>query len=113
MEHDADIIDLDAARADRAKGSEPAPEVALEGINPAISSGMPEPVNGTQLLDEIAWAFRRHLSLPDRAADAIALWVLFAHTFDAWQASPRLLFSSPVPQCGKSTALTMLGKLTP
>src|SRR5258708_22178043 len=70
-------------------------------------------VNGAKLLDEIASTFRRHLSLPDRAPEAIALWVLFAHSFDAWQASPRLLFTSPVPQCGKSTALMMLGKLTP
>ncbi len=73
----------------------------------------PVPVNGAELLDEIASAFRCHLSLPDRAPEAIALWVLFAHSFDAWQANPRLLFTSPVPQCGKSTALTMIGSLTP
>ena len=65
------------------------------------------------LLADIATAFRRHLSLPDGAADAIALWILFAHSFDAWQTSPRLFFSSPTPQCGKSTALAMIGALTP
>src|ERR1700675_3226412 len=73
----------------------------------------PVPINAAQMLDEISLSFRRHLSLPDHAAEVIALWVLFAHTFDAWQASPRLLFTSPVPQCGKSTALTMIRSLTP
>jgi hypothetical protein len=29
------------------------------------------------LLDEIGAAFRRHLSLPDGAPEAIALWVLY------------------------------------
>jgi len=73
----------------------------------------PVPVGAAQLLDEISSAFRRHLSLPNHAPEVIALWVVFAHTFDAWQASPRLLFTSPVPQCGKSTALTMIRSLTP
>jgi Protein of unknown function (DUF3631) len=73
----------------------------------------PVPINGAELLNGIASTFRRHLSLPDRAPEAIALWVLFAHSFDAWQASPRLLFTSPVPQCGKSTALAMIGSLAP
>lgn len=73
----------------------------------------PVPISAAQLLDEISSAFRRHLSLPNHAPEVIALWVLFAHTFDAWQASPRLLFSSPVPQCGKTKALTMLRNLTP
>jgi len=73
----------------------------------------PAPISAAQLLDEIGSAFRRHLSLPVHAAEVIALWVFFAHTFDAWQASPRLLFTSPVPQCGKSTALTMIRSLTP
>jgi hypothetical protein len=114
MEHNNTIIDLNTARATRAKKPEPAlSQAGLESINPAVLGGMFAPVNGAELLDEIVLAFRRHLSLPDRAPEAIALWVLFAHGFDAWQTSPRLLFTSPVPQCGKSTALTMLGSLTP
>jgi hypothetical protein len=89
------------------------PQPKIESIEPAELDGVLEPVNGAELLDEIASAFRRHLSLPDRAPEAIALWVLFAHSLDAWQTNPRLLFTSPVPQCGKSTALTMIGSLTP
>src|SRR5271154_5072059 len=84
---------------------------------PALVAVQREPtptlMDAAQLLDEITAGFRRHLSLPDGAPEAIALWVLFAHAFDAWRASPRLFFSSPTPQCGKSTALTMIGALTP
>jgi Protein of unknown function (DUF3631) len=90
-----------------------APQAEPERIDPAVLDGLCEPVSGAELLDEIASAFRRYLSLPDRAPEAIALWVLFAHSFDAWRASPRLLFTSPVPQCGKSTALEMIRSLSP
>jgi putative DNA primase/helicase len=65
------------------------------------------------VLDELAGAFSRHLALCEGAAEAIALWVLFAHTHDAYQTSPRLGFLSPVPECGKTTALSILRALVP
>jgi hypothetical protein len=68
----------------------------------------PEPVDGAALLNELADAFRRHLALPECAAEAIALWVLLTHTADAHNTSPRLAFVSPVYGCGKTTALSML-----
>jgi putative DNA primase/helicase len=39
--------------------------------------------------------------------------VLFAHSHDAHQTSPRLAFVSPVPECGKTTALSILRALVP
>lgn len=73
----------------------------------------PEPVDGIPLLDDLIGLFRRHLALAPGASDAMALWVLFAHSFDAWEVSPRLAFVSPVPECGKTTALSILGALVP
>jgi Protein of unknown function (DUF3631) len=73
----------------------------------------PEPIDGAALLDELAAAFSRHLALCEGAAEAIAIWVLFAHTHDAHQTSPRLAFLSPVPECGKTTALSILRALVP
>lgn len=73
----------------------------------------PEPVDGAALLDELVAAFRRYLALPIGAAEALALWVLFTHTFDAWAVSPRLALTSPVPRCGKTTALSILRCLIP
>src|SRR5436309_586459 len=61
----------------------------------------PEAVDGAALLDELVAAFRLHLDLPPGAAEAMAMWVLFAHTLDAHETSPRLALVSPVPECGK------------
>ena len=70
-----------------------------------------KPVGGASLLNELVAIFRRYLSLPKGAAEAMSLWVVFTHTFDAWQVSPRLAFTSPVLRCGKTTALSILGCL--
>jgi len=73
----------------------------------------PEPVDGAALLDELAGTFRRYVALPDGAADALALWILHAHTLDAFQVSPRLALTSPEKRCGKTVCLTVLGALVP
>src|SRR5215469_14820690 len=73
----------------------------------------PEPVDGAMLLDKIRAVHCRHLALPGYAAEAIALWELFAHTHDSFQHSPRLAFTSPVPECGKTTALDVVSSLVP
>ena len=71
----------------------------------------PEPVDGALLLDEIIAVFERHLVLPEGAAEAMALWVLFTHAFDAAEVSPRLALLSPVPECGKTSAFSILSRL--
>ncbi len=73
----------------------------------------PEPVDGAELLNAIRNAIRRHLALPKGAGEAMALWVLVAHTHDTHRTSPRLAFISPVPECGKTTALSILENLVP
>ena len=54
----------------------------------------PEPIEGDTLLDALAGLFRRYVVLPKEAADAMALWVLHAHCFDAAQISPILAMLS-------------------
>jgi putative DNA primase/helicase len=51
--------------------------------------------------------------VPIGAAEAIALWVLFTHTHGCFDASPILAITSPTPECGKTTLMTMLGALVP
>jgi hypothetical protein len=70
-------------------------------------------VDGALLLDELSACFRRHLSLPEGAADAMALWVVFTWCLDLFQHSPRLAFQSPVYGCGKTTAFEILKELVP
>src|SRR5262249_35454311 len=42
----------------------------------------PEPVNGAELLDALAASIRRHVVMPDNAADTAALWVLHTYLLD-------------------------------
>lgn len=70
-----------------------------------------EPVNGAELLESLVTAFRSYLSLPDGAAEAMSLWTVHTHAFEAAYVSPRLFFTSPLPRCGKSRALEVLERL--
>ena len=72
-----------------------------------------EPVEGAEMADQIVAALNRYLILPPMAAEAIALWVLFTHAFDAAQTSPRLALTSALHRCGKTTTLDLLSGLVP
>src|SRR5262249_15467403 len=50
------------------------------------------PVNGAQVLDEASVMFARYIVLPPGGADAMALWTMAAHAFEAFLHSPRLNF---------------------
>lgn len=73
----------------------------------------PEPVNGAELLVELAETFTTYLSLPAGAASAIALWTVHAHAHDAFPVSPVLAVTSPEKRCGKTTLLELLSALVP
>jgi hypothetical protein len=73
----------------------------------------PDAVDGAIVLDELSEAIRRYVTLDREKADAIALWVFFAHAHDAFQISPRLNISSPVKGCGKTTLLSVLEPMLP
>jgi putative DNA primase/helicase len=71
----------------------------------------PEPVDGPELLDEMAKAIRRHVVLPEHACDASALWVAHTYLLDRFLVSPRLGVRSPTKGCGKTLLLDVLGRL--
>lgn len=73
----------------------------------------PEPVDGADLLDLLSKTVALHVVLPNGAAEAIALWVLFAHAHDCFDISPLLCATSPTPECGKTTLLTFLSRVSP
>ena len=54
----------------------------------------PEPVDGAQVLDQVASRFSFYVKLPVGAADALALWDAHANAFAAFPLSPRLNLSS-------------------
>jgi len=73
----------------------------------------PEPVDGDEILAETENQIKRFVIVTDEQALAIALWVFHAHALDAADVSPPLTFKSPVPECGKTTAEAVVGRLTP
>jgi putative DNA primase/helicase len=95
---------LDAeVRKGRGNG-EADPEALVETVEP-----WGEPVDGAELLAEVARLFARHVVLPEGAATALALWVLGTYAYDAFRVWPRLALLSPVKRCGKTTAIEALG----
>ncbi len=70
-----------------------------------------EPVDGTEMMEELCKAISHYLILPDGANEAIALWIVHSYVYDAREISPNLVFSSPDKRCGKSTALILLSQL--
>ncbi|HET6220842.1 MAG TPA: hypothetical protein VFE11_01700, partial [Dongiaceae bacterium] len=104
----ADALDREIARRRGDAGNDGRQGRSLELPSP---TPWPTPVQGVALLDEIAATFSRYLALPDRAADALALWVLHSHAFDASPITPRLALTSPEKRCGKTTCLRLVGVL--
>lgn len=68
----------------------------------------PEEVYGIRLAADIEACLNRYLVLPDHAATAITLWIIFTYVYDAFRVCPMLLVESPQKRCGKSTLLIML-----
>jgi putative DNA primase/helicase len=73
----------------------------------------PNAVDPAALLDSIVAVFNRYIVLPKYAAEALALWILHAWTFDAGDISPFVVLTSPTKRCGKTSVLILLNWLTP
>ena len=48
------------------------------------------PVDGVQLLDDLAASVQRFIVLPKHAAGTIALWVVFTYALDSTAVAPML-----------------------
>lgn len=102
----------EAVKRQRIKSSELPPG---QGTPLALPEIVPwhEPVDGVALLADILDALRQYLVLDVGLSEIVALWVLHAHTLDAFTFSPRLAVMSPERQCGKTTLLDVLMALVP
>jgi N6-adenosine-specific RNA methylase IME4 len=68
-----------------------------------------DPVDGAELLDEIAKTLGDYVIFGnEHAARAIATWVVFTYTVDTFMFAPRLCITSPVLRCGKTTLLDVI-----
>jgi putative DNA primase/helicase len=59
-------------------------------------------VVGAVLLDELAATIREYVVISDLQADAIALWIVHTHAFEAADMTPKLVAKSAVMRSGKS-----------
>jgi Protein of unknown function (DUF3631) len=72
-----------------------------------------EPVSTATLLRSLADAYEKYVILPPHGANAMALWTLHAWALEASYVSPIIMFVSPEPRCGKSTALSLIYRTGP
>jgi hypothetical protein len=98
------LLDLEYRERRRsAKDTEAADVNFLRDTDP-----WPTRISGDELLTEIAAAAAKHLVLPDGGAEIMALWAVFTHCHDCFDTSPLLAFTSPTPECGKTTCLAFM-----
>ena len=70
------------------------------------------PADAAGVLSELESFIERFISLPDGARLPLALWVMATHCFETFGVFPYLAITSPVPRCGKSTLLDLIGMLS-
>src|SRR5215217_7090180 len=87
-------------------GTVPGQALVLEDPEPWA-----EPVDGQALAQAIRDTFTRHIVLSPGAADALTLWVLHTHVFEAADYTPNIIVISPVKRSGKTTTLRVLEEL--
>jgi putative DNA primase/helicase len=80
--------------------------VSFEEIEP-----WPEPVNGVELLGDIATTIRSHVVVSDFSRDISALWTVHTYLIRKFMISPKLSIRSAVKGCGKTTLLDVLSHL--
>jgi hypothetical protein len=71
----------------------------------------PHPVDGANLLEDIAACFLDYVVLPESAAHALALWITHTHAREAATAFPRLVLASAEMRSGKTTTLHITGAM--
>jgi hypothetical protein len=69
----------------------------------------PERVNPLALVHHL---LQEYVALQPHEYVAVALWALQTHIYDRFMVTPRLALRSPVPDCGKTTLLDILARLT-
>jgi putative DNA primase/helicase len=81
---------------------------------PLAPDSVPDTVGSSALrsvLDGIVVTLNRFLVLPEYAAEAVCLWIAHSYVLEAAFFTPRLVLTSAVMRCGKSTALTLISNL--
>lgn len=71
----------------------------------------PDPVDGSQVADEIYHIITNHIACEPHTAIASTLWVFFTWVVDASYIAPIAWINAPEKRCGKTQLLTLIGRL--
>lgn len=102
---------LSMAEFDRLTATDPDTQGAAHAGIFAEVEPYPDPVEGSDLLDDIAFALARYVIADKETIRAAALWSAFTWLVDVVQIAPIANITAPEKRCGKSILLTALGKL--
>ena len=83
------------------------PKRELQGREVAFAKPepWPQPVDGNEVLHNVAEAIQRHMSIRVIDTYVVALWCAHTHVFEVFNHTPRLAITAPQPECGKSVLL--------
>ena len=62
-------------------------------------------------LEQVVGVFAKYVDAKPHYLVGLAMWALHTHIYNQYSKSPRLAILSPVPNCGKSTVLDILGAM--
>ena len=96
--------DLDAILAMDVPPAQPPPDPRDAGADPYAGTSI-------TVGDLVRHVIARHVALEEHEYDAVALWAIHTHVYERFMFTPRLLLSSPVKGCGKTTVLDILSSL--
>lgn len=71
----------------------------------------PEPIDPSQLLNEISDTIRQYIVLDSEQAHAAALWIAFTYFIDVVDVAPLAIINAPEKSCGKTQLLTLIGRM--
>ena len=98
----ADLDKLTSSASEAAAGTDELfPEVAL----------WPDPVDGADLLEDLASIIRRHVIADPATVHAAALWAAFTWFVDVVNVAPIANITAPEKRCGKTVMLGVLARL--
>lgn len=72
----------------------------------------PEPVNGSEVLDDVLAALQKHVIADKETLHAASLWVCMTWLVEHATVLPLAMITAPEPGCGKSTLLTTMAKMS-
>ncbi|SDK15083.1 MULTISPECIES: DUF3631 domain-containing protein [Bradyrhizobium] len=86
----------------------------LGSVSPEAWTSSPadDPERVNDLLGLVYHLLEEYVALKPHEYVAVSLWILHTHVYSRYMVTPRLALRSPVADCGKTTLLDILSRLT-